>query len=273
MSPKFIATNQEISEMSGSVGARVGTRSLTAFLKTVTALSLALAFAELLLAVHYHRQRVAAETERNVTEKFQRFYYASSIWGNTRWLGVRSEQAPTDNWSMQEIISELQPDYIIETGTAHGGTTLFYASVLSYASPNGKVITIDVAPHVEDASKLPLWKQRVEMIVGSSVDPKVTDRVAQEVLDKKVLVTLDSLHTRDHVLKEMQIYSKLVTPGSYLVVQDTNLNGHPSAPGWGPGPTEAVQEFLKTHDNFVVDHGREKFVLTFYPGGWLKRVK
>jgi len=71
----------------------------------------------------------------------------------------------------------------------------------------------------------------------------------------------------------MEIYSKLVTPGSYLVVQDTNLNGHPVLPQWGPGPMEAVQEFLRTHDNFVVDRGREKFLLTFYPGGWLKRVK
>jgi len=113
----------------------------------------------------------------------------------------------------------------------------------------------------------------VEMIVGSSVDPKVTDQVAQEVLGKKVLVTLDSLHTRDHVLKELEIYSKLVSPGSYLVAQDTNINGNPVLPAFGPGPHEAVQEFLRTHDNFVVDHSREKFLLTFYPGGWLKRVK
>jgi len=135
------------------------------------------------------------------------------------------------------------------------------------------VITIDVEPQVADASKWPLWKQRVELIVGSSVEPRVTDHIAQEVRDKTVLVTLDSLHTHDHVLKEMEIYSKLVTPGSYLVVQDTNLNGHPVLPQWGPGPMEAVQEFLRTHDNFVVDRGREKFLLTFYPGGWLKRVK
>ena len=135
------------------------------------------------------------------------------------------------------------------------------------------MITIDVEPQVADASKWPLWKQRVELIVGSSVEPRVTDHIAQEVRDKTVLVTLDSLHTHDHVLKEMEIYSKLVTPGSYLVVQDTNLNGHPVLPQWGPGPMEAVQEFLRTHDNFVVDRGREKFLLTFYPGGWLKRVK
>jgi cephalosporin hydroxylase len=234
----------------------------------VAILSLALAGAEFLLALHYRR-----ESERNVAEKFQELYYDSAIWLNTRWLGVPSQQAPTDNWSMQEIIAEIRPDYIIETGTANGGTSLFYAAVLSYVNPEGKVITVDVEQHVENASKLPIWKQRVEMIVGSSVDPKVTDHIAQQVSGKKVLVTLDSLHTHDHVLQEMEIYSKLVTPGSYLVVQDTNINGHPVHPGSGPGPMEAVQDFMKTHDNFVVDRSREKFLLTFYPKGWLKRVK
>ncbi|MGA8214814.1 MAG: CmcI family methyltransferase [Candidatus Sulfotelmatobacter sp.] len=232
-------------------------------------LSLALAGAEFLLALHYRR-----EAGRNVTEKFQQTYYNSFVWLNsTTWLGIPSEQTPTDNWSMQEIIAEIRPDYIIEAGTANGGTTLFYATVLSFVNPDGKVITVDVEPHVEKASRLPIWKQRVELIVGSSVDPKVADHIAQEVAGKKVLVTLDSLHTRDHVLREIEIYSKLVTPGSYLVVQDTNINGHPVNPGWGPGPMEAVEDFMKTHDNFVADRGREKFLLTYYPKGWLKRVK
>jgi len=242
-------------------------------LRIAAILALALALGEFLLAVHYKHLWVAARTEKSVAELFHGYFYNSPLWMNTRWLGIPSEQTPTDNWSMQEIISELRPDYIIEAGTANGGTTLFYASVLSFVNPNGKVITIDVTPAVEDASKLPLWNQRVELIVGSSVDPKVTEHIAQEVQGKKVLITLDSLHTRDHVLKEMQIYSKLVSPGSYLVVQDTNLNGHPVKPEWGPGPMEAVEEFLKSNDNFVVDRKREKFLLTFYPGGWLKRVK
>lgn len=237
--------------------------SSTTLLRTVAILSLALAGAEFLLALHYRR-----ESERNVAEKFQELYYGSAIWLTTRWLGVPSQQAPTDNWSMQEIIAETRPDYIVETGTANGGTSLFYAAVLSSVNPDGKVITVDVQHHVEDASKLPMWKERVEMIVGSSVDPKVTDQIAREVSGKKVLVTLDSLHTRDHVLHELESYSKLVTPGSYLVVQDTNINGHPVSPGSGPGPMEAVEDFLKTHDNFVVDRSREKFLLTFYPEGW-----
>jgi cephalosporin hydroxylase len=239
------------------------------FFRAVAVLSLALAGAEFLLALHYRR-----ESDRNVAEKFQQTYYNSQVWLTaTSWLGVPSEQTPTDNWSMQEIITEIRPDYIIETGTANGGTSLFYAAVLSYVNPDGKVITVDVEQHVEKASKLPLWKQRVEMIVGSSVDPKVADHIAQEVSGKKVLVTLDSLHTHDHVLHEIEIYSKLVTPGSYLVVQDTNVNGHPVAPGWGSGPMEAVEDFMKTNDNFVMDRSREKFLLTFYPRGWLKRVK
>jgi len=242
------------------------------FLRVVAFVALALALAEFAIGVHFQRRLIAADA-RNVNTQFQKFYYDSQVWQNTKWLGIPSDQAPTDNWSMQELITDLRPDYIVETGTLYGGTTLFYAAVLSSVNPQGKVITVDIAPEVQVASQMPLWKERVEMIVGSSTDPQVTSHIAQEVLHKKVLVTLDSLHTRDHVLKEMEIYSKLVDPGSYLVVQDTNLNGNPVRPDFGPGPMEAVQQFLSTNHDFVVDRAREKFLLTFYPGGWLKRVK
>jgi len=246
----------------------------TTFLKVLTVISLALACGELLLTLQYRRELAAPKYAEDVARAFAKVYYNSQVWhSRTEWLGIPTQQAPTDNWEMQELICEIRPDYIIETGTLHGGTTLFYADVLSYVNPQGRVITIDIDPKVEEASNVPLWKQSVEMIVGSSVDPKVTDHVGQEVQGKKVLVTLDSLHTREHVLKEMEIYSKLVTPGSYLVVQDTSINGNPVYSGFGPGPHEAVQEFLRTHDNFVVDGTREKFLLTFYPGGWLKRVR
>lgn len=258
--------------MNTTVDPSSGTRSPSAtFLRVLTILSLTLACGEFLLNLHYRRE-LTSPTQ--VARRFQEVYYDSQVWrGRTHWRGVPSEQAPTDNWNMQELISELRPDYIIETGTLYGGTTLFYADVLSYVNPQGRVITIDIEPKVEKASQVPIWKERVESITGSSVDSKVTDHVAQEVLGKKVLVTLDSLHTRDHVLKEMEIYSKIVTPGSYLVVQDTNINGNPVYPSFGPGPHEAVQQFLQTHDNFVVDRSRENFLLTFYPGGWLKRVR
>ena len=259
--------------MSGYANQPSGSRS-SALLKFLTVLSLVLAGGELLLALHYRHELARPDSADGVVREFQKVYYNSLGWhSHTTWLGITSEQAPTDNWQMQQLISELRPDYIIETGTLYGGTTVFYADVLSYVNPQGKVITIDIAPKVDEASKVPIWKQSVESIVGSSVDPKVTDHVAQEVQGKKVLVTLDSLHTREHVLKELEIYSKLVTPGSYLVVQDTNINGNPVYPSFGPGPHEAVEEFLQTHHNFVVDRSRETFLLTFYPGGWLRRVE
>lgn len=248
----------------------VRSRSLAPW-KILAFTSLLLAVGEFLLASHY-RHKWADEDTESLSRRFEKVYYDSEIWKHASWLGVISEQTPNDNWSMQEIITETRPDYMIESGTFHGGTTLYYASVLAQVNPSSKIITIDIDPHVEDASKFPLWREHVELITGSSVDPKVTEHIAQEVSGKKVLVTLDSLHTKEHVLKEMEIYSKLVTQGSYLVVQDTNINGNPVLPGFGPGPKEAVEEFFKTHDNFVVDRRPEK-LLTFYPGGWLKRVR
>lgn len=232
---------------------------------------LLLAGGEFLLAAHY-LHKWTHEDAGSLSTRLEKIYYDSEAWKQATWLGIPSEQIPSDNWTMQERIAEIRPDYIVETGTFHGGTTLYYAGVVAQVNPSGKVITVDIEPHVEEASKFPLWRERVELITGSSVDPQVTDHIAQEVSGKKVLVTLDSLHTKAHVLKEMEIYSKLVTPGSYLVVQDTNINGNPVLPGFGPGPKEAVDEFFKTHDNFIVDRSREKF-LTFYPGGWLKRVR
>jgi cephalosporin hydroxylase len=211
--------------------------------------------------------------EREVVKRFTEIYHQRGVWLTTGWLGVQTVQVPSDNWMMQEIIATTKPDYIIETGTYRGGGSLFYATVLSQVNPSGRVITIDINPQLAAASKFPIFKERISVITGSSTAPEVVERIANEVKGRKVLVTLDSLHTRDHVLKELELYAPLVTKGSYLVVQDTVLNGHPVEPKHGPGPMEAVQEFLKTHPEFQPDTTAEKFLLTFYPGGWLKRVK
>jgi cephalosporin hydroxylase len=87
------------------------------------------------------------------------------------------------------------------------------------------------------------------------------------------MVSLDSDHHKDHVLKELKLYGPLVTPGNYLVVEDTDINGHPVMPRWGPGPMEAVEEFMKNNSDFIQDRSREKFGVTLFPGGWLKRVR
>ena len=218
---------------------------------------------------HHVSDRIS---DRTVVRKFNKIYYDLGTYGRTWWLGIHSQQNPCDNWVMQEIITEVKPDFIIEAGTAQGGTTLFYAMVLEQVNPNGKVLTLDIAPEVEEASKFKIFQERVEVITGDDTSPEVVKRVSERVRGGKVLITLDSDHHKKHVLKELKAYAPLVSVGSYVVVQDTNVNGHPVLPEYGEGPYEAVQEFLKTNKNFRIDHSKEKFLLTFYPSGYLKRL-
>jgi len=190
-----------------------------------------------------------------------------------RWLGVIALQNPPDAWIHQEIITEVKPDYIIETGTYTGGSAALWAMVLREVNPAGRVITIDIEDQFKEAKALPVFKERVDFLLGSSTDPKVVAEVEKRVKGKRVLVTLDSLHTKDHVLAEIKAYGPLVSVGSYLIVQDTNFNGHPVVKHFGPGPFEAVEEFLATNDQFVPDRSRERFLFTTNPNGYLKRVK
>lgn len=211
--------------------------------------------------------------KRAVIRRFNQIYYDSYVWGKTAYLGIEILQYPTDLWATQEIIAEIKPDFIIETGTHNGGSSLFFADILGKINESGKVISVDIEPNITKASSFPSFRDRVEVIVGDSVSGKVIDSIARRVQNGRIMVTLDSLHTKEHVLKEMVLYSCFVSLGSYLIVQDTAINGHPTLRSFGPGPMEAVEEFLRIRNDFVVDHGREKFLLTAYPSGFLKRVK
>lgn len=165
-----------------------------------------------------------------------------------------------------------RPDYIIETGTSYGGSALIWAMILEQVNPFGRVITIDIENHSEEARKLEIAKKRVDFIIGSSTDYDIVERISNLVRAKKVLVILDSDHSKDHVLKELNAYAPLVSVGSYIIVQDTNVNGHPVAPEFGPGPMEAVDEFLKGIANFHIDNSRERWLFTMHPKGYLKRT-
>jgi cephalosporin hydroxylase len=130
----------------------------------------------------------------------------------------------------------------------------------------GRIVTVDVVEAERPAH------ERVTYLTGSSADPEVVARVRELVGDAApVLVILDSDHSRDHVLEELHLYSPLVSPGSYLIVEDTNVNGHPVRPKFGPGPMEAVSEFLPGASEFSLDLEREKFFLTFNPRGFLRK--
>ena len=223
--------------------------------------------------------------DRQVIKRFIDIYSQAELWRQTTWLGVSSVQTPCDNWVMQEIIYEVKPDFIIETGTLQGGTTLYYASVLEQVNKNGKVLTVDIEDSRDKkALESELFKERVEFIKGDSVSQEVIDKIGERVKNHTVLVTLDSLHTKEHVLKELKLYSQFVSPGSYIVVQDTywdlmarSMKKDLVARGWmenrAEGPLGGVKEFLKTNDNFQIDKSKEKYLLTWYTSGYLKRIK
>jgi cephalosporin hydroxylase len=190
----------------------------------------------------------------------------STVFG-TRFLGIQTLKYPTDLWAYQEIVSDTLPDVIIETGTWHGGSALFLATVCE-ALGHGRVITIDTEP----GEPLP-DHPRITYLTGSSIDPIVLARVREQIREAHgVMVILDADHSCAHVLAELAAYGDMVTQGGYLVVEDTNVNGRPVLQGHGPGPGEAVEEFLRRDSRYVADSRRERLLLTANPGGFLRRI-
>ena len=179
-------------------------------------------------------------------KEIARLFHDLGIWQQMWYLGIRIHKNPCDLWMMQQIIYETRPDIIIETGTFRGGSTLYFAHVLEEMGLEGsKVITVDIENACQEAAEFPVWQKRVEFILGSSTDPAVVARIAREAKGKRVFVTLDSVHSRDHVLEELRCYAPLVSPGGYIVVEDTNCDGIPIFPNY-LGPTAAVREFLQS---------------------------
>jgi cephalosporin hydroxylase len=194
----------------------------------------------------------------------------STVFAN-RFLGIPTFQNPFDAWVTQEIIVEVRPDIVIETGTMAGGSALLWAMILDQVTSDGRVITIDGYNQVEEAQKIPLFQRSVDYLQGGSTEPAIVEEVRRRARGKRTVVILDSYHAKWHVAAEIQAYAPLVTPESYLIVQDSFLNGHPVEPGSGSGPYEAVTEFLARDDRFVIDHSRERMLFTFNPNGYLRR--
>ncbi len=204
------------------------------------------------------------------------------------WFGRPIIQFPQDIIAMQEIIYSIKPDVIIETGIAHGGSLIFSASMLELNAICGgpqdaKVIgvDIDIRTHNREAIESHPMIKRISMIQGSSIDPEIVKEVKQRIEGKqKVLVCLDSNHTHEHVLSELQAYAPLTSLGSYCVVFDTIIEDLPadmfSDRPWGIGnnPKTAVWEYLKTHPEFEIDKMiQNKLLITVAPDGYLKRIK
>jgi cephalosporin hydroxylase len=197
---------------------------------------------------------------------------------NFTWLGTPIIQLPEDMFMMQELLYEVKPDVVVETGTAHGGTAIFYASILELLG-NGHVISVDVElrEHNRLAIEAHAMHKRITLIEGSSTDEMILARV-QKMLrpDYKVLVALDSNHTYSHVRQELEKYSPMVTPGSYIVVFDGVMEILADAPSgkleWATdSPVGAIRDFLSRHMEFEVDPYYNRVGVTYCQGGFLRR--
>lgn len=200
----------------------------------------------------------------------------------TSWLGEPCLQLTQDMFALQEATYNAAPDYIIEIGVAWGGSTLFHATLLQALGLKG-IIGVDIFIPNDLRERITLKKPKnvsIDLIEGSSVDSDIFEKVKSILGDNSALVILDSMHTHEHVLKELQMYSQLVSKGSYLVVGDTIIDEQPPAKNrprpWGHGnnPATALREFLSTNNDFVADKKIEnKLLLTNMPNGYLKKVR
>jgi cephalosporin hydroxylase len=200
---------------------------------------------------------------------------------NFTWLGRPIIQYPEDIVAIQEVIWRAQPDLIVETGVARGGSLVLSASMLEILGRGSVIgVDIDIRSHNRVAIEMHPLARRIQLIEGSSVDPKTAAEVFKRAEDaKRVVVFLDSNHTHEHVLRELELYSPLVQKGSYLVVFDTVIDDMPpdSFPDrpWaiGNSPKTAVAEFLQKNHRFVVDQDFDRrLLLTVAPGGYLRCI-
>lgn len=197
------------------------------------------------------------------------------------WMGRPIIQLPQDMIAMQELVWRIQPDLIIECGIAHGGSIIYYASLLQLLG-HGEVlgIDVDIRPHNRKAIEEHPMAHRITMFEGSSIAPEMVAKVRQLAEGKKVIVVLDSNHTHDHVLEELRAYAPLVSVDSYCVVMDTVVEDMPADffpdRPWGHGdnPKTAVWQYLKENSDFAIDRQvQDKLLLTVAPDGYLRRVR
>jgi cephalosporin hydroxylase len=197
------------------------------------------------------------------------YHQKNIVFDKCHWMGMRTLKNPLDAWIYQEIIYDVQPDIIIEIGSLEGGSTLYFAHLLDLIG-KGTVISIDIQRTMFCAKH-----DRIVVITGDSASPEVISRVSELCEGKSVLAVHDGDHQKEQVLKDLQNYSRFVSVNSYFIVEDGIIDLFKPGDGIGSkkeGPLAAVEEFLRKNSDFVVDTERERYILTYNPKGFLKRV-
>jgi cephalosporin hydroxylase len=213
------------------------------------------------------RFRTERRLDRAALDRAHDVFYLSDAWTHARWLGAQALKNPLDLWVYQEIVIATKPELIVETGTYRGGSALFLASICDLVQ-RGEVISIDVEPIRNDYPSHP----RITYLGGrSSTDPRVVAEVQEHAAGRPILVILDSDHSQVHVEAELAVYAPLVPVGCYVIVEDSNIGR--IRKDLMPGPLEAIETFLAATDEFEIDRSREKFLITFNPSGYLRRIR
>ena len=206
-----------------------------------------------------------------IHDRYSRWWYEMGGPLDLKWMGVPVVKCPFDLHMYQEFVWETKPDIIVETGSFLGGSAFYLAHLLDIIG-HGQILSLDIATD-RDLPEHP----RIEWVTGvSSTAKQAVDYVAKAVDGKRCMVILDSKHTTDHVLDELNLYSGFVSKGCYLIVEDTNVHGYRLAPdelGDDNGPAEAVKAWQPRNRGFEVDNRPERLGMSQNPGGYLRRVR
>ena len=209
----------------------------------------------------------------DITAEYHKWYYGTLTQQHTTWMGVTCWKSVSDMWNYQEILWRLRPSLVIEFGTYQGASAMFFATIMRAIGKPLRVLSVDIShKHLHPSAKADL---DIEFMESSSVAPAVGERITQlrGEYPGPVYAILDSDHSCEHVLAEMKLLRPLLVSGDYLVVEDSNVNGHPVLPGFGPGPFEAIQAYEAQYpDDYAHDRKREeRFGWTFATNGFLIR--
>jgi cephalosporin hydroxylase len=204
---------------------------------------------------------------------YLKWYHETNVWKHVSYRGVRTLKLPSDMWNYQEIISQHGVEWVIETGSRHGGSAIFFADLLRNLGRPGRVFSIDYQPELDPRAAA---DPDVQFIVGDSADPAIVEQVMGRLPAerKPVFLILDSDHSAPHVLRELKAWVPHLRTGDYLLVEDTIVNGHPVRPQHGPGPLEAIRAFRSEHPGLLAHDGERegKFGATFALEGYYRRT-